>query len=228
MPIAPFIPMIAQGVGAIAGHFGGKQAEKNAAKRSPEEMAALTGAQGQAGTMGQAGQNMLGQAQPWLTQTGNYYNTLLRGNRAAMSQAVAGPTAQLNDVYKGEERNLQRSGVQGAARDVAAADIGRRRSSQIAGLTTGVQPWAATQLGSLGTNTGQLGGQLSSNAGNIYQNLLGAGANNRAYARKEGRDTAAQIGAFTADIGEFLGKKPWKKSGGGGPPRNDAWNDEIW
>src|SRR5262245_4626239 len=162
MPVAPFIPLISQGVGAIGGYFGGKQAEKNALKRTPEEMLSLGGAQNMAGAQGKAGQAMLGQAQPWLGQTGNYYSTLLKGNRAAMSQAVAAPTAQLTDLYRGAEKGLVRSGVQGAQRETAAAELNRDRASKIAGLVTGVQPWAAGQLGQLGTNVGQLGGQLAS------------------------------------------------------------------
>jgi hypothetical protein len=210
--VVPFIPLIAQGVGMAGGAIAGRKAQKNAMQRSPEEQAALAGQTGVAGAAGSAGQQFLGQAAPWMQQSGNYYSTLLKGNRAAQSQAVAPYAAQLSDVARGEERNLVRSGVQGAARDVAMADIGRRRASGIAGLVTGMQPGAANQLGQLGNQSGQLGSNLTQTAGNLYSNLLGQGFQNRKYAREEGRDTAAAVGGMAADLGNVLGGVLGKKA----------------
>jgi hypothetical protein len=203
-------PTIMQGAGAGVGALAGQWATRSAMNRSPEEQLALGGQQQMAGGLGQEGYGLMRESRPFMSQAGNYYQTLLRGNRAAMAQAVAGPTAQLTDVYRGAERGLERSGVRGAARDVATADLNRERASKIAGLTTGMQPYAAEQLGTLGQNMGQLGAGMAGTAGNIYGNLLNQGQQNRGYGRQEGEKAGKGIGSIIADIGkiQFGGNQP--------------------
>jgi len=210
--VAPFIPTIA---GAIGGIFAGKKATSAAMKRSPEEQQALTGAQGAAGGLQQAGTSLLQQGSPYLQKAGGYYSTLLGGNRAAMSQAVAGPRAALTDVYRGAERGLERSGVRGATRELAEAELGRDRASRIAGLTTGVQPSAAAALADLGGGTAQLGLGAMQAGGGIYGRLLGEGAQNRYYGRSEGERFSSGVGGLLFDIlsGTMkFGKRPLQSS----------------
>lgn len=199
MPVVPFIPLIAQGVGAIGGGIAAKKAQEGAMKRSPEELAALQGAQGAAGTALKEGQELAGETRPWLRQAGGYYSTLLGGNRAAMSQATAAPRAALTDVYRGAESNLARSNVQGAARDVGMAQLARDRASKIAGLTTGVQPMAAEALAKLGSQFAGAGIAGADVGGRLYGNLLGAGFQNRTYGRREGQDAGETWGKFLHD-----------------------------
>jgi hypothetical protein len=194
-------PLIGQGAGIVGGIYAGKQATKSAMARSPEEQFALSGAQGLAGEGSAMARELMGQSRPYMQQAGNYYSTLLRGNRAAMQQAIAGPTAQITDVYRGAERGLERSGVRGAARDVAAGDLARARASQIAGLTTGVQPAAAEALAKLGTDYLSAVGPLYGTSANLYSDLLRQGALNRAYGREEGEKTGAAIGGLIRDVG---------------------------
>src|SRR5262245_4556493 len=245
--LAKFAPAIAQGVGMLGGAAAGKAATKNAQQRSPEELAALKGATDSAGQMMGAGSDLLGQSKNLFGQAGqlskqgintlqqpiNYYQSLLSGNRAAMSGAVAPAVAQITGNYRGAGRALEHSGLRGAARDVASADLNRQRVSQIAGLTTGVQGDAAKALAGMsemqinaanplygaGTSLAGTGGSLYGNAGNIYGNLLGQGANNRAYARQEGEKTGAAIGAFARDLGQLVwGKGNQGTAGYGGAP----------
>jgi len=174
-------------------------------------MLALRGAQGVGDDASQAAKSMMGESKPWMKQAGNYYSTLLSGNRAAQAQAQAAPMAQISQQYRGAERGLERSGVRGAARDVAAGELGRERVSKMAGLTTGVQPMAAEALGNLGLNMGNQAGALMGTAGNVYGNLLNSGAHNREYARGEGEKTSTAIGGLTRDISEAVfrpGKQP--------------------
>lgn len=210
--IGPALPWILKGGAAIGGALLGKKAQSSAMKRSPEEQLALAGAQGAAQGLTQTGQSLLetgmGAQRPAL----NYFQTLLQGSRPAMLQAVAAPTAAITDVYRGAERGLERSGVTGAARDVASADLNRQRASQISGLITGVQPGAAQTLAGLG---GQLVGQgagLQQGAGGIYANLLRAGTENRIYGRQEGAEAGKGIGGLIFDI---LSGTIGKKGGGG-------------
>ncbi|HEX5579104.1 MAG TPA: hypothetical protein VFY43_05500 [Candidatus Limnocylindria bacterium] len=200
-------PVLTQAGGVAAGAIAGKIATGMAQKRSPEEQAALTGAQGAAGNLGQYGNEAWRSGRETLQAPGQYFKTLLSGNRAAMSQAIAGPAAQLTGNYRGAARALDQQGVRGAARDVAVADLNRDRVSKIAGLTTGMQPYAAEQLKSLGETQQALAPGMLGTSGSIYSGLLGQGANNRAYARQEGEKTAKAIGGLARSAGEAVYKK---------------------
>jgi hypothetical protein len=207
------------GGGAVGGLLAGRASERNALQRTPEEQLALRGAQGIAGQAGQAGMGLLQEGRPWMGQAGQYYQTLLRGNRGAMNQAVAPYAAQITDAYRGAARNLQQSGVRGAARDVAKADLNRQRASQIAGLVTGMQPGAAEALGRLGTSNLQAATPLIGHAGNIYGNLLNQGALNRQYAREQGGKTGEAIGGLTRDIIDTLGRRGPATAAAPKPPK---------
>lgn len=148
-----------------------------------------------------------------LGQAGSYWQTLLSGNRGAMAQATAGPRAALTDVYRGAEANLDRSGIRGAQRDVAAAELGRDSAGQIARLTTGVQPAAAQGVGMIGNQLLGTGASLAEGAGSIWGNLLGQGQYNRMYGRAEGEKSSKAIGSLIFDI---LSGTIGKKFGGGG------------
>lgn len=211
--LAPAIPWIIKGGAALGGALLGKKSQSSAQQRSPEEQVALQGAQQAAGTLSQQGQMLTRAGMPSVGQATNYYQTLLRGNRGAMAQATAGPRAQITDVYRGAERGLERSGVRGAARDVASSELNRERASSIASLTTGVQPMAAAALGGLGTDLVGRGTSALQGVGDIYSNLLGQGANNRAYARAEGEKASKGIGSFLFDI---LSGTLGNRGGGGG------------
>ena len=202
--ITPFIPWIAQGAGLF---FGGRQArseQNRAMQRSPEELAALQGASGVAGTAANVAGDLIQQSRPMIQQPANYFSTLLSGNRAAMTQAVAPAIAQTTDIYRGAERGLDRAGVRGAARDVEMGELNRQRASQLSGLTTGVQPGAATALAGLGTNVLSHSAGLYNTAGNVYSRLLREGYENRVYGRQEGQNAGSAIGKLIADLGPVL------------------------
>ena len=191
MPAAAMlIPLAIQAGGAIASHYAGKKATKSAMERSPEELAALTGAQGSAKTLGDTGGSLVSEGRQCIQRPAGYYQTLLSGNRAAMTQATAAPRAQLQEQVRGARTGVARSGIRGAARDVLSGNLMRQNAAQIGGLTTGVQPAAAAALAGLGTDTMKVGAPMLGQAGSIYTNLLGQGANNRAYGREEGERTS--------------------------------------
>jgi len=197
----------------LGGSLLGRKAQSSAMKRSPEEAQALGGAQSAAGNLTQQGQNLIGQGTPMVGQAGNYWSTLLSGNRAQMAQATAGPRAALTDVYRGAESNLERSGVRGAQRDVAKSELARDQAGQIGRLTTGIQPLAAQQTGALGSQLIGQGAPMLGQAGGIWQNLLNQGMNNRIYGREEGEKAGAGIGSLLFDIlsgtlGKKFGPKP--------------------
>jgi len=212
--MAPAMPWIVKGASLLGGFLGGRKAQSSAMQRSPEEAAALTGAQGAAGNLSNVGAsalaggtNLLQTGQSTVAAPTSYYQTLLRGNRAAQSQAVAAPRAAISDIYSGAQRSLEQSGVRGAARDVASGELSRERAGKMAGLVTGVQPAAAEALTRTGLEqsgqginlTGQAGSAYG-NAGSLYSRLLGTGAQNRYYGREEGEKAGQGIGGFLFDI----------------------------
>lgn len=202
----------------LGGIFAGKKATKSAMQRSPEELQALQGAQTAAGTLTEQGKTLTGLGLPALSQSTDYYQTLLRGSRPAMAVATAGPRAALTDVYRGAERNLDRSGIRGAQRDVAEAELGRQRASQIGGLTTGVQPYAAEALNRTGIGLVGQGTSALQGVGSIWSNLLGQGTANRYYGRGEGEKTTSSIGRLIFDIlNGTLGKSKTFTAGYPGP-----------
>ena len=109
--------------------------------------------------------------------------------------------------------------MRGAAKDVAEADLNRQRASQIAGLTTGVQPLAAQALAGMGGQQVSQGvGAASAGAGalgqvgGLYGGLLQSGAQNRMYGREQGAQAGQSMGGFLFDIINGLGGR---RAGGG-------------
>lgn len=225
--VAPFVPLISAGVGALGGIFGGKKAQASAEKGSPQMQAAQTGATGAATTLGSQGSTLFNtgtglikQGTSTLSQPSNYFSALLSGNRALQSQAIAAPRAAITDTYAGAARSLEESGVRGAARDQAKADLSKQRAGQIGSLITGVQPGAAsaltgiggTQIGA-GTSVAGTGTSATAGSGNIFSNLLGINQNQAQFATQQGNQFGSNFGSFLFDILNGMGKG---KGGGGG------------
>jgi hypothetical protein len=209
----------AQGAGLIGGIYASRAAQNAALQRSPEELAALKGATGAAGSLGQTGTSMLNEAQPYIAQPASYYQTLLRGSRGAMANAVAPARAALQESYRGEQAKLANSGIRGAARDQLQGNLDRQQAGQVSALTTGVQPGAASALAGVGGQLQQTAAPLLGQAGNIYQQLLSQGAANRTQAMKEGTDTGQSAGKLIADLGTTLFGGGKKTAGTTTPPK---------
>jgi hypothetical protein len=208
--MGPAIPLLIQGGSALVGYLASKHAQSEAEKRNPEEQAALNSANQAGSALSGAGQSFINQGLPYSTQAGSYFQTLLRGNRAAMSQATEGSRNAINDLYAGAQRNLQHSGIRGAAAEEQGAQLNRQRAGQVASLISGVQPGAASALQNLGTTMTGQGSVALNSAGNLYQNLLGQAATNKQNAYKEGADTGAAIGGMVYDVASGV----WKATGG--------------
>lgn len=213
--LAPAVPWIIKGGSLLGGMLAGKQAEKGAMARSPEEAANFTGATTAAGGLATQGTRLMQQGNQALQQPLSYYSTLLGGNRAQMAQATAGTRASLTDTYRGAERSLEQGGVRGAAADLAKGELARDRAGQIARLTTGVQPMAAAALSDMGTNLTSQGARDVAGAGSLYGDLAEMGTKNRVYGREEGAKTGSVFGSLIFDILSGIGKKrsntpgPW-------------------
>lgn len=208
----PVVPLAIMAGGAIISHFANKKATADAQKRSPEEATALAGGQQAAGTEVGKGTEALDTGAETQKPATSYFDTLLHGNRAQQSQAVAAPTAKITDVYAGAQRGLDQAGVRGAQKDVASAGLNKDRASSISGLVTGVQPAAANALTSIGQVQQQRGAGMVAQGGATYSNLLGQGQGNRQEAQKSGTSAAASVGALATSAADVYTK--WQGGGG--------------
>lgn len=223
--IAPAVPWIAKGASLLGGFLGARKAQSSAMQRSPEEQTALKGAQGAGGELASTGADLTSTGQANVAGPTNYYQTLLHGNRAAQAQATAAPRAAITDVYSGAQRNLERSGVRGAAKDVLSGDLARDQAAKVSSLVTGVQPAAAAALTDIGQTQTGMGGARTGAAGSIYSNLLPQGYQNRVYGRQEGEKAGSTIGGFLFDILRGVGGKKSSSAVGMAPGdfASDAW-----
>lgn len=248
--IAPFIAPVAGAIGSLwAAKKAGSAAEDHANQLNQQGQAAFTGAQGAAQNLSSLGTGLVGQGQATtaegLATAGkgtNYYSALLGGNRALQSQAVAAPRAAITDVYRGAERNLDRGGVRGAAKDVATADLGRQKAGQISSLITGVQPGAAQALTSTGLSVAGVGGQQTGqglgavgNAGSLLSGLYGPSLGQGQFAQKQGQaagdKTGGMLGGLLFDIINGVLKQKGSGSGsssGGGGGGMSTWTMPGW
>jgi hypothetical protein len=191
-PVTPFIPMIISGAGAL----GGSLFAKKTGMGGPTDIEKGLMTQG-AGTAGQLGQ-LGGQAASFGTNTlgksAGYYQRLLHGDRNMLTQTLQPEIRGITDLSRGAERNLSRSGVRGASRDLATAEIGRQKAGQIGGLFAAARPMAANALTQIGQNSQAQGFGALGNAGSIYGGLLNPAGQQR-------RDQTAEQGAFGETVG---------------------------
>lgn len=187
------VPIIAAGIGTAGSIYA---ANKMAGATKDATAASSQIAQQQLGLANR----LLASGMPKVDAASGYYNTLLRGDRSAMRQAVAGPTAALTDQYRGAERSLERSGVQGGVRDLAKAELSRDRANSIAQLTTGQQGKAAASLADLGTNLIAGGGTnlsgAAETAGGVMRSKIGASQ----FQYGADQQTGAAVGSLIFDI----------------------------
>lgn len=194
--MAAAIPLIGTGISAVMG-----------ARNQKKQGDALKAQQAMAQQQAANGQQLFNVGMPALNQSANYYSRLLNGSRSGMTAALAPEIGATTDVYRGAERSLERSGVRGAQRDVAKADLARDQAGKISGLMLGVRPAAAQSLGTLAGNALGAGQGYTG----LYGNLMGQAQQTRAY-------NDEQSGALWNNIGRLLvgSYDAYKNRGGSG------------
>lgn len=209
MPVVPFIPMIASGIGTVGGLVQGHKQGKRA-----DAMAAQTGAAMQ--RQGAAANTLMGAGMPLVQQSGDYYSKLLRGDRSMLRSATTPERMEISDTYRGAERSLARSGVRGAQRDYAEGELARERAGRISALAPMARAGAGAAAGNLGSSlTGQGGALL----GNLVSGSLGqqqASLNRDVYSGEQSRILGENFGQLLTDF-----TKAWQeRSGGAGRTAN--------
>lgn len=194
------VPWIIKGGVALGSMLLGKKATSSAMQRSPEEQRALEGANKALESTGQESDEYSKFGLPVLRQAGDWYSSLLRGDRGAMGLATAAPRAAITDTYRGAAANLDASPLRGGERNLAQSTLNRDKASRLAQLTTGVQPNAAEALLKVGGTAGAAGMYGKAAQAQAYSNLLSQGASNRQYAREEGNSFGKSMGGILTDI----------------------------
>ena len=211
MPAA--IPLVSAGIGLVGSAIGKKKGGGGGATGGNPAIQAqsLAAMRGQGQLAGQAA----GLGAPNIGAAANFYQTMLRGDRASMALATAGPRAAITDTYRGAARGLQRSGLRGAVRDMATADLARQQSSDVSKLVTGVQPAAADALNSLGQ-------QAMGTASSAYGSLTGLGLEDRRIGLEGQKYSDQQSEKLWGNIGKLVtdGYGAWtnRNKGGGAAP----------
>lgn len=200
-------PWLVKGGLSLGAGLLGRKAARGAGKASPEEQQLLQRGMSVAENLYGSGGQMLRRGGEDLEAPAGYFGRLLRGDRAAQSQAIAPQVANITSVYRGAEKNLERAGLQGGERTLAEAELGRERAGQIAGLTTGVQPAAAEALTQVGGMRLGAGLGAAQTAGGIFSSLLGQQAGTRLAGQEQKQQIGESVGNLIFDI---------MRSGGGG------------
>lgn len=207
---------------AIYGYIKNRQAAKAEKDARAQEQSVFGQASGVSNQLTQTGTQLTDIGVPAAQRSLSYYDTLLRGSRSAMANATAGPRGAITDTYRGAERSLEHSGVQGAQRDLARSEFARDRAGKIADLTSGVQPAAAASIADIGTNLISQGGNRLGNAGTLWGGLLGNRSANTLEAAGTHQATSAQLGKTIFDILSYAGSqyhaKPKTTGGVAGMP----------
>lgn len=242
MPVA--IPLVMAAVsagGAVASHYAQQSAQKAASAYTPQEQAALDASNktaGQLSTTGAAltktGADTTATGLGTMAPAASYFKTLLTGNRAAMSQATAGPRGALADTYTGAARSLEQGGVRGAAKDVATGELARSKAGAISSLITGVQPAAAGALAGIGGQQAAVGAQqtgagvsATEGAGNIYGNVLDGTTQKQQFGyqagAQEGQQVGSAFGQFISGLVQYYGGKGTSLPKNATLPPKGAW-----
>ena len=172
-----------------------------------------------------------GRGTAFLGQAAGYYAPILAGNRGAMAAALSPERAQITDIYRGASRGLDRSGVRGADRDLAEAELGRQRAGQLAGLAPVARAGAAQALTGIGaqeqsTGLALTGAGLQASGQGVAAKSAGADSVARVLGASQGRANAerGQEMALGQSTGGLLfdalraqqGKKTPMAAGSGG------------
>ena len=197
MPAAAALIPVAGGI--IGSLFGRKSNAINGTTAAQTQGANIlnqqAGLQNQAGTQGldfskqtgQAGMNLLGNAQTdfgnannYLTQASNtlnqpasYYSNILSGNRAAMMDAASPEIQNINANFNQAQRQAGQFAPMGGGRANLLAQLPLQRAGAVGNLFQTIRPLAAQGLLGVGNAQANLGGLQGNIAG--QQGNIGAG-----------------------------------------------------
>lgn len=152
---------------------------------------------GLAGAFGSAGKSLLGTASSALGSAKDFWSGILQGNGTGGQQLVAPSAQKIGQVYSGNAKTLQNFMPAGGERNLALEQNQLGKASSIAGLYQNVQPYAASQLASLGGTAGSTG----TGAGGVGTSGFGALTG---YQSNQNNAKAASMGGIGGGLGSIL------------------------
>jgi hypothetical protein len=206
----------------------------NATTPSSTQTGFQGGAQGAISNLSNAGTGLLSAGQGATGAATNYYKSLL-GSPAQQQAAVAPAAQNISNAYAGAKMATQAGTQQGVGKDLTLGGLTMGRTAALGNLTEGVQPAAASALGTIGgqasgqgvgafQGAGDLGVGGASQAGNFQLGAgqlglqagqgIGALANQGLQTYLKGQQTGGQGGVGKGGSG--AGSLPL--SGGAGAP----------
>ncbi len=192
---ATAIPGIAMGAGAIGSGLLNYFSAKKASQPGKAEQGAISQQTNAGSQLGAQGNALSSFGMPKLQQARNYFSTLASGNRAATSQALAPETENINAVYGGTQRTLQRF-LKGPDRDYQTGELARQRAGSIGSLFTGARERGVAGLTDLGKYGTSAGASATAGAAGIAGDVANRGMSNR----YRGEDMQRQAGSDTASL----------------------------
>lgn len=206
-------------------------AMKKATQLSPAGTEARDAVLRQAGSLNQIGSGQLQQGTINMQRVGDYWTPLLRGDRAAIDQTLSPEIASITDIYRGANRNLDRSGIRGPQRDLASAELNRDRAGHLSLLRPQARAGAAAGLLGLGGSQVGTGLDATKSAGSLLAGIYGGerGSADSAYANSVGymnqNSQASQRGyaglifnLLDSYAGSRTARLPSRPTGGGALP----------
>ncbi len=230
--LLPALPAIISAGGAIAGGLLGRSAGKPSADQSQANN--LLNAQAQLGnkfaqgsldTSAQArdtGMGFLNRFTSSLSAPQNYFQSLLSGNQAQTTAALAPDIARLRGQTQQGIQAASTLAPRGAGRSSLLFNLPQQAQAETAGLFNAVRPAAASALPQIAQQYGTIGSNLMNTGvgyANNAANFLGAGtagarslADAAALQQAQRNQAGSQIGSGITGI---LGQVPWAKILGG-------------
>lgn len=106
---------------------------------------------------GNSGQNVFNTGGQMAGQSGDYWSKIVSGNPAAIAQAMAPTINATNASYKQQQDQVNQFAPMGGGRANQMAQLPFQRAGAISNIIAQAQPFAAQQLGALGTTEQQTG-----------------------------------------------------------------------
>jgi len=141
------------------------------AQMSPSEVAQIGAVTGYAKQLGDEGQGLFQASLPAYTASLNYMNQILGGGKAAAAEAVGPLAGNIADVYAGQRKAIEQSGLRGGARDTALAAAMQGQTRDIGNLLPQLQASTVQTAGQLGLAGAQAGGQFQQSAAALNQQV---------------------------------------------------------
>lgn len=223
MPAIALLPAIIGAGGAIGGALLSRPS--GAQNRAMNAQSALDAQMAQnAQQEAQLGGQWAGMATPALQNSLNYWQTLLSGDRTAMSQALGPEIQQYSQGQQNALTNMSQFAPRSGARATMIGEMPFQSAQTIGNMFASLRPQAAQQVGALGSTLGSMATSAygGSNAGaqgaaNNYMSLVAM----QEALRQNQMNNAAGIGR---NLYSWAKGVDWSKVFGGGGSNTGGWD----